>query len=82
MEGEGEREVYEGWRGGMDPSGEAEEKGAGCVGDSELRVDGGSVMRFRILNGIPGTNIHDKGFRHWVAVKPSLVSSRTRTRFL
>ena len=30
----------------------------------ELKVDGGSVMRFRSLNGIRGINIHDRGFRH------------------
>ena len=32
-------------------------KSAGCVDDDELIVDGGSVMSFRILNGIPGINI-------------------------
>ena len=31
----------------------------GCVGDGELRVDEGSVMHFRSLNGIPGINIRD-----------------------
>ena len=36
-------------------------KSAGCLGDGELRVDGGGVMRFRILNGIPGINIRDEG---------------------
>ena len=40
-------------------------KGAGCVGDGELKEGGGSVLRFRNLNGI---NIGDRGFRHWVAV--------------
>ena len=29
-------------------------KSAGCVGDGELRVDGGSVMHFRILMGYQG----------------------------
>ena len=67
----------------MDPSGEKEEEeNAGCVGDGELRVDGGSVMRFRNLNGIPEINIHDGGFRHWLAIKPSPVSSRTGTKFI
>ena len=46
-------------------------KSAGCVGDGELRVDGGNVVRFRSLNGIPGINIRDWSFRHWVAAKPS-----------
>ena len=39
------------------------EKSAGCVGDGKLRVDGGSVMCFRSLHGMPGMNILDKGFR-------------------
>ena len=80
---------------GRDPNGEEEEdkmevwtpvvkrkrkKSTGCVGDGELRVDGGSVMCFRSLNGILGINIHDGGFRHWVAMKPA-ISSRTRTKF-
>ena len=56
-------------------------KSAGCVGDGELRVDGGSAMRFRSLNGILGINIRDGVFSHWIAVKPSLASSRTRTKF-
>ena len=41
------------------------------MGDGELRVDGGNVMHFRSLNWIPGINIRDGGFSHWVAVKPS-----------
>ena len=45
------------------------------MGNGELRVDGWSVMRFRNQNGTPGINICDMGLRHWVAVKPSLVSS-------
>ena len=32
-------------------------KSAGCVGDAELRVGGGSVMCFRNFNGILGINI-------------------------
>ena len=32
-------------------------KSAGCVGDGELRMDGGSAMHFRNLLGIPGINI-------------------------
>ena len=60
---------------------EEEEESAGCMGDGELRVDGGSVMHFRSLNGIPGINIHDRRFWNWVAVKPSLTSSRNRTKF-
>ena len=32
-------------------------KSDGCADDGELCVDGGSVMRFRNLNGIPGINI-------------------------
>ena len=53
-------------------------KSAVCVGDGELKADGGSVMCFRSLNGIPGINIRDWSFRHWVAVNPS-PASRTRT---
>ena len=55
-------------------------KCAGCVGDGELRVDRGSVISFRNLNGVLAISICDGGFSHWVAVKPSLVSSRTRTK--
>ena len=65
---------------GLTPVVRRKKKSAGCVGDGELRVDGGSVMHFRNLNGIPGINIRDGGFRHWVAMKPSPVSSRTRTK--
>ena len=56
-------------------------KSAGCAGDGELILDGGSVMCFTSLNGIPETNIRDGSFRHWVAVKPSQASSRIRTKF-
>ena len=55
-------------------------KSAECVGGGELGVDGGSVMRFRNLHGIPSLNIHDGDFRHWVAVMPIPVFSRSRTK--
>ena len=68
---------------GWDPA-VKRKKSAGCVGDGELRVDR-SAMYFRNLNGIPGTNIPDggggRGIRHSVAVKPSQVTSRTKTKF-
>ena len=57
-------------------------KSAECVGDGELRVDGGSVMCFRSLNGIPGTNFRDGCFRHWVNASHNPVSLRTGTKTL
>ena len=50
-------------------------KSGRCVGDGELRVDEGSDLHFKSLSGIPGINIHDGGFKQWVAVKPRPVSS-------
>ena len=46
-----------------------------CVSDGELRMDCGSVMHFRNLNKIPVISIVIG------IVMPSLVSSRTRTKF-
>ena len=37
-------------------------------------------MHFRNLNVILDINISDRGFRHWVAMKPNPVSSGTRTK--
>ncbi len=59
-------------------SGRSENGDSSC----DLDVDGGKLVECRCF-GIPGVYIHGRNprVRQWVAVKPSPISSRTRTKF-
>ena len=52
-------------------------------GGCELDVNGGRQVEYKYLKrGIPGIYISNRrNARQWVAVNPSPISSRTRTKF-
>ena len=57
----------------MDPGGEEEkEESAGCESKGELRVDVGSVMCFRNLNGILVISIHDGDYWGYCQAHPGI----------